>query len=290
MNKTALKKKKPKIVFILILFFLCFGYIAANYSTHSSHNADRALSNPIFEIYPEDTETDVPILPGVKHKRPKVAIIIDDIGYDTSILKKFLDLDATFSYSVLPFSPYQKQSIGKLLARGCEIMMHLPMEPAEYPEVNPGPGALLCSMSAGELERRLLTNLKGFAYVGGVNNHMGSKMTTVHGNMVQIFSTLKNHDLFFVDSFTTSGSVCRSAARVMQIPFAKRDIFIDNSQDPEDIRNQIYLLLEFAESYGEAIGIGHPYRATLNTLSEMLPEIRSRVEMVPASAIVHIIG
>jgi hypothetical protein len=49
-------------------------------------------------------------------------------------------------------------------------------------------------------------------------------------------------------------------------------------------------LILIAESHGEAVGIGHPYAVTVDVLREMLPEIRQKVELVPASAVVRIAG
>jgi len=39
---------------------------------------------------------------------PRVAIIIDDLGYDEEIASKFLALDGVKSFSVLPHSPFQE--------------------------------------------------------------------------------------------------------------------------------------------------------------------------------------
>ena len=71
---------------------------------------------------------------------PSVALIIDDLGYDKKIAQKFAQLDVTLTFSILPHSPFQ-QKIAKLArSKGLEIMIHMPMEPVEYPKVNPGPG------------------------------------------------------------------------------------------------------------------------------------------------------
>ncbi|MBF0497606.1 MAG: divergent polysaccharide deacetylase family protein, partial [Deltaproteobacteria bacterium] len=42
-------------------------------------------------------------------KRPKVAIIIDDMGYHYELDKKLLALDPALTFSILPFSPHSKQ-------------------------------------------------------------------------------------------------------------------------------------------------------------------------------------
>jgi len=230
-----------------------------------------------------------PELPPAK-KQPRVAIIIDDMGYDRALAEKFIGLNAAFTLAILPHSPHQ-QAIARIAhAQGAEIMLHLPMEPSEYPEINPGPGALLTTMNPDELLKVLDENLQAVPYVKGVNNHMGSKMTTHSEQIYQVFSVLKRRGLYFVDSRTTEASICQPSARLLQLPFAQRDVFLDHVQDPAFIRKQVRELVRVARQKGEALGIGHPHATTYNTLKEVLPELRQQVELVPASRLVRIIG
>jgi polysaccharide deacetylase 2 family uncharacterized protein YibQ len=74
------------------------------------------------------------------------------------------------------------------------------------------------------------------------------------------------------------------------VPFAQRDVFLDHVQDTAYIRGQVVKLLEYAESHGEAVGIGHPYAVTYEVLRELLPRLKEKVEIVPASRIVHVAG
>ncbi|GBC63200.1 hypothetical protein DENIS_4193 [Desulfonema ishimotonii] len=221
---------------------------------------------------------------------PRVAIIIDDIGYDTDIVGKFLRLDTRICFSLFPVSPYRDAIVRKIKEKGCEIMLHLPMEPVEYPAVRPGPGALLSTMTPEQLSRQLDQNLDAIRGIRGVNNHMGSRITQIAPLMYQVLSALKQRNLFFIDSYTTPESICRSSARLLQIPFAQRDVFLDHIQEPAVIRRQIRRLIRVAEQYGEAIGIGHPHHVTYKVLREMLPELKQKVQLVQASQIVHTSG
>ncbi len=247
---------------------------------------------PTFEIYPqkdippEKKSIKVPPPPDEK-QLPQVAIIIDDLGYDRKLAEKLCELNAVFTFSILPFSPFQDSIANLSKARGLEIMLHLPMEPIEYPAVNPGPGTLLTSMTPDQLIHQLKENLKAVPYIKGVNNHMGSKMTAESSQMYQIFSVLKERNLYFIDSRTTSQTLCKSSARLFQIPFAQRDVFLDHLQDAEFIHRQIKELVRIARRNGYAVGIGHPHLITYNILREMLPELQKEVKLVPASAIVH---
>lgn len=248
---------------------------------------------PRFEIYPD---RDIPARPPLskplpeKDRRPMVAIIIDDLGYDSRIADKFLDLNTVLTFSILPYTTFTERIAQRANARGLETMLHLPMEPVEYPKINPGPGVLLTSMTADELIDQLKRNLDAVPFIRGVNNHMGSRMTARSTQMYQIFSVLKKRDLFFIDSRTSIDTLCRPSARLFQLSFAQRDVFLDHVEDPAFIRKQVHRLLEIARAHGEAVGIAHPHEMTYGVLRELLPEIEKKVRLVPASAVVHPVG
>lgn len=269
-------------------------HLAKKVETHSGKNT------PSFEIFPEK-ENNVsgaghsPAVYKMKEllvmeKLPKVAIIIDDLGYDRQIAEKFLGLDAALTFSILPHSPFQDAIARKANEKGLEIMLHLPMEPMEYPKINPGPGALYTTMSNDSRIYQLKKNLDAIPFIKGVNNHMGSRMTSISTQMYQIFSVLKKKDLYFIDSRTTEESLCKPSARLLKIPFAQRDVFLDHHQTYNSISNQIRRLIHIANIQNEAIGIGHPHEITCEVLRDILPDIKKQVEIVPASEVTHIIG
>lgn len=246
-----------------------------------------------FEIFPKEDRPPVAPLPKPKppaESLPKVAIIIDDLGYDRRIAQKFLDLDEGLTFSVLPHTPHTHLIAAAILKKGGEVMLHLPMEPLEYPSVDPGPGALLSSMSADDLIVQLRNDLSDVPGIKGVNNHMGSKLTAESARLYQVFSVLKQEGLFFIDSRSTAETVGRPSARLFQLPFAERDVFIDHVQDPDMIRLRIKELIQIARKNGEAIGIAHPSKTTLRILEEMLPMLKKEVQLVPASHVVHVIS
>jgi len=249
--------------------------------------------SPTFEIYPSKEIPPVkkPVKSPTPEKQlPLVAIIIDDLGYDKKIARKLSNLNAMLTFSILPYSPFQK-SIARLSRdKGLGIMLHLPMEPVEYPDVNPGPGTLLTSMTPDQLTRQLEKDLDAVPFITGVNNHMGSKMTAESSQMYQIFSILKKRGLYFVDSRTTAETLCKPSARLFQLPFAQRDVFLDHLMEVEFIRKQLKELVRIAQRNGYAVGIGHPHSLTYQVLQEMLPDLQKKIRLVPVSEIVHPVG
>ncbi len=245
-------------------------------------------SVPDYEAFHREV---VPPPPPITRIKPvtngiPVAIIIDDIGYDRKVADGFLALGVPLTFSVLPMGTFNHSIIDQALKKDVEIMLHLPMEPGNFPSVNPGPGALLSSMNPDELIAQLNANLDSIPNLKGVNNHMGSKLTASSAQMRQIFTILKKRDLFFVDSRTSADTLCRPSAELLQLQFAERDVFIDHEQTPAFVRQQLKLLIKRARRQGYAIGIAHPHPVTLEVLKEMLPELQDAVFLTHASRVV----
>ena len=232
----------------------------------------------------------VPELPAewMPETAPRVAIVIDDLGLGLAPLRKLIDLGFRLTVSILP---HQERSAKVALAAAkadLEVLVHMPMEPLDYPEKNPGQGALLAKMSDDELLENLRDNISDVPGAVGVNNHMGSQLTQDARAMKVVMGELRRRKLFFLDSKTTAASVAYDTAREALLPAAKRNIFLDAEDGQEFVRGQVKKLLALAKRRGYAIGIGHPYRNTLSVLAEMRDEIvATGVEFVSVSELVH---
>jgi len=244
---------------------------------------------PTYEVYPSGDSLPPKIPPPVAPPsgRPRVALVIDDMGYDLDLAEAFLALDVPLTVAVLPFSPHKEDVLAAARRHNQPVMLHLPMEPEEYPRVDPGPGALLTGMTPDELIGQLRKDLQDVPGAVGVNNHMGSRLTQDSTRLNQVFSVLKERGLFFIDSRTTDKTLGYQSARLLQVPFAQRDVFLDHRQEADAIRRQLETLVRRAERNGQAVGIGHPHRVTFEVLREFLPEMRRRVDLVPAASLVR---
>ena len=218
--------------------------------------------------------------------RPRIAIIIDDMGYHRKIGEKLLALDLNLSFSFLPHAPFAGQQEEKAFQMGRDVMVHLPMEASDS-KWNPGPGALYLSASSDDLKLTLKKNLAAVPHAIGANNHMGSRFTQNRQAMHTVLGELKNQGLFFVDSFTTARSTGMDEARKMGIKTGRRHIFLDNEQNPQKICVQLNKLTALAEKQHQAIGIGHPYQATLDALRNCGEQLHKTVQVVPVHELVQ---
>jgi len=225
--------------------------------------------------------------PPIHEDLPRVAIIIDDIGNDLAMAEKFIRLGFPLTLSLFPNSRFGKRIMDMAREHGTEIMLHLPMEPEEYAKIDPGEGVLLTSMSREELANRINLLLDAFPGVKGVNNHMGSRLTAEESPMEQLFEILKRRGLFFIDSRTSMKTVAPEVAQRLGLPFAERDVFLDNQQDPQFVKEQIEKLIQTAQLEGKAVGIAHPYDVTHRVLRQMLPLLHKQIRFVPAFQLVR---
>jgi polysaccharide deacetylase 2 family uncharacterized protein YibQ len=241
---------------------------------------DRA---PLFLLdFYEDFEKIPPVRP-----RPRVAIIIDDLGQDLAAARDLLDIDLPLTFSIMPSTRYARQVAELAHRRGREVMLHIPMEPINYPAVNPGSDALFVGMPRETVQQKVRRFIQQVPHVVGANNHMGSRYTEVQPGMSAVLDVLRSKQLFFVDSRTSARSVAAGAARQAGVSFAARDVFLDNVRDVEAIAKEVRKLAGLARRKGQAVGICHPYPQTIAALRREAEVLRSQgVEVVPASSLV----
>lgn len=209
-----------------------------------------------------------------KKANGKLVVIIDDMGNNMKILHKLISLDFDITYSILPLLPYTIETTQVVHNAHREIMLHLPMEPKDWPKYNPGPGALFRKDGRAETLRKLSENLESVEYAVGVNNHMGSSYTQYAEGLDIVMEKLNGRNLFFVDSKTSPGNIVKTSAKKFDVPYLSRNIFLDNFQSEPYIKKQLYKAVNIAKRHGKAIAIGHPHIATYNVLATYLPLIQ----------------
>lgn len=205
---------------------------------------------------------------------PAISIIIDDIGYRHHDDIRALDLPGPVAYAIMPHSPLGKRMSELATSSGKDVILHLPMEAIED-EKNRflGPGALWLEMNQIQFMTTLNNGAGSVPNIIGVNNHMGSLLTMDRGRMEWLMDYLHTRNIFYIDSVTSRYTVAHTAASNKNVPYLKRDIFLDNSRDKKDIVSQFETLIKIAKRRGKAIAIGHPHPETIEVLELTLPRL-----------------
>lgn len=226
--------------------------------------------------------------PGLAAERPRgtVVLIVDDIGNRRDQGMAIAELPGKLSMAVLPHRPHSAALARAGHRRGKEIMLHAPM--TNTAGERPGRGALTPNQDRAEFDRVLAGDIASIPHVRGVNNHMGSELTALPLQMGWLMQTLLRRDLYFVDSRTSADTVAAVTASDYSVPNLSRAVFLDNEPGHAAIRGQLEKLLSLAEARGVAVGIGHPYPATVAVLAEALPRLACRgIELALVSEVLE---
>ena len=217
----------------------------------------------------------------------RLAIILDDLGSDRAAAEEIFALPYPVTISVLPNHEHSSEIAHEALLRGCQVMLHLPMqavatEKPEGQELRPG-------MDETQVSRLLDEFLQNVPGAVGVNNHQGSQATSDRKLMDELMPALRDRHLFYIDSRTTAATVAYEEAQSSGVPSAFRNVpFLDDVAEIGAVRKQLQLALRGARDKGEAIAIGHPHAATLQALQELPAKAKAEgVRLVVVSELVH---
>lgn len=219
--------------------------------------------------------------------QPRVAIIIDDLGYQLEAGRRAIGLPGPVTFAVLPGTPRAAALAEWAHERGKEVLLHLPLQ-ANSDDKDDEPIGIDLDMSRETLASTFDAALSSVPYVVGVNGHRGSLLTRHPGHMLWLMEEIRaRNDLFFVDSYTTVHSVALQMASEAGVSAVRRDIFLDPDRSPGTVVLQFERMKRLARKRGLVVAIGHPYRSTLELLERELPKLREQgIELVTISELV----
>ena len=251
-------------VFAVLVLSACILYIL-NSRTEETAPITRTVTLPKVDFEKVEFQEDT---------RGNIVIIIDDFGYrDDNVSEGFLSLGADLTFAVIPGHQNSKVFAAKAEQNGYEVIVHMPME-----STNETRGEkeymLTTSMTSNEIESKVEQVISEFPEAVGMNNHQGSKATSDKRIMNIISNVLKRHGKYFIDSRTTSATVAENTMRSRGVPTIRRHVFLDNENEQSKIRQQLYKLVDKAESVGLAVGIGHARKNTLEVLRQEIPRLK----------------
>ena len=212
--------------------------------------------------------------PGTAPPGPRLAIIVDDLGFDPVRDAEWLDFPERITVSVLPHGPSSKSFAASARTHGFGVILHVPMEPEGAVADKTEPYLLRRGMPPEEIENRFARMAADVPQAVGASNHMGSAFTSDLAGMAAFARALKGRGFFFIDSVTSAGTVGSMAMEQAGVPAIRRDIFLDDDGRPEGIRRQWDAVLALAKARGQAVLFCHARRETRMALLDLLPQLR----------------
>lgn len=218
---------------------------------------------------------------------PRIAIIIDDLGYRMDAGQRAIELPGPISFAILPGTPRARALAVLAFESGKEVLLHLPLQ-ARPNDSAQDPLGINLDMSRREFGDTFERALTSVPHAIGVNSHRGSLLTRHPGHMRWLMEEILARDnMFFIDSFTTHESVALQIASETGINARKRDVFLDPDRAPETVAREFERMKRLAKKRGSVVAIGHPHAATLELLERELPKLADEgFELVTISVLV----
>lgn len=190
-------------------------------------------------------------------KELKIAIVIDDFGYNAEGTKEMLELKIPLTAAVIPFEIKSKEVSELAISNGKEVIIHMPMEAENGNRGSLGKRPITTDLCDEEIENRVKAAIEEVKGAKGLNNHMGSKATKNERVMNSILKVIKENNMFFLNSKTSGKTTSRDICDKLGIKYYERDVFLDHVSTQENVEKSLEKAYEIAKEKGYAIVIGH---------------------------------
>jgi len=229
------------------------------------------------------TPADAYARPFHSNGKPRIALVIGGLGLNAKATREAIEqLPADVTLSFVPYADGLQGWMDLARQNGHEVLLETPMEPADYPDNDPGPYTLLTGAqpkdTLGKLDW-LMSRATGYF---GLTNYLGSKFVTNEKAMSTLMLGVRQHGLAFIDDGSASHTPGGGAPR------ASADRVIDDQLASDAIDSQLLALEASALQNGQALGSGFAYPVTLEEVTRWVAALPSRgYQLAPASAVMH---
>lgn len=226
------------------------------------------------------------VIPAHAAPAPRIAIIIDDLGYHVGAGRRVIALPGPVVCAILPGTPGSRLLARTAYEAGKEVLLHLPLQAVGH-DGPPEPDGITLDMGRERFSATFASALGSVPFASGVNSHRGSLLTRHPGHMRWLMEDILDADgLYFVDSYTTHHSVALQIAREQGVPAIRRDVFLD--AEPGTVEEEFARLKSIARERGIAVAIGHPYPSTLAFLERVIPRlVEDGIQLVPLKDLIE---
>ena len=221
--------------------------------------------------------------------RPRIAVVISGMGLSEVPTRLAMQrLPAPVSLAFTPYGEALQEWVAQARASGHEVLLELPMEPYDYPENDPGPHALLTSLSAEENTGRLEWLLSRFSGYAGVINFFGGKFSTAETALGPVMAELKGRGLMIVDNQSASRSKISDVARQIDLPFVSATSQLDTDLTAAGIDAKLAALEKKAATEGFAAAVGLPFPLTIERITLWTEQLNAKgIILVPVTALIY---
>ncbi|HQS83319.1 MAG: hypothetical protein B7Y25_00425 [Alphaproteobacteria bacterium 16-39-46] len=220
-----------------------------------------------------------------KPNKASLALVFVGVGPDTKTLLRALKVfPKQVSFSFAPFTPEVSEWILKVHQRGFEVLLDLPLESAEFPQLNKGPYTLLKDAPESEnLSKLALILEKGHGEIVGLYGFMGSRICNSKKDMYPILKTLKKKGYMFL-GHKTPHSCIKPLSQLLNLPYVPTTQFLEGDESEENLKENLQNLENKARKQGVVVGVAYLQEASFETLKMWLETLHERdITLIPVS-------
>jgi len=219
----------------------------------------------------------------------RIAIVIGGIGLSqTGSQKAVQDLPEDITLAFAATGNSLQRWMQEARRKGHEILLQVPMEPFDYPAIDPGRGTLLAEKAAASNLANLHQAMAQITNYTGIMNYMGARFLSDDKAMDPVMRDIGKRGLMFLDDGSTARSLSGDYAKAIGFPHAYADVMIDAQVDRQAILAKLDELERIARRNGQAIGVGAAFDETISAVAEWRNEAVARgIEFVGVSALAN---
>ncbi|NJO38217.1 MAG: divergent polysaccharide deacetylase family protein [Rhizobiales bacterium] len=213
--------------------------------------------------------------------RPRIAVLVTGLGLQADATNAAFHLPGAISLLFSPYGDDLPAAFERARLAGHEVLLELPMEPADYPANDPGPHTLRASDTVDANIERLswvLARAPGYFAVAGKG---GAFATSPEAMPVMQALAKKGIGMIEIDGDHLAGP-----SGTVGLPYLSAPDWIDGTPSAGAIDQALNELEARARREGRAIGVAEAYPVTLKHLATWATTLEERgMALVPASAI-----
>jgi polysaccharide deacetylase 2 family uncharacterized protein YibQ len=225
---------------------------------------------------------------GAPSTGPRVAIVLGGLGLSALTTETAIDrLPAEITLAFAPYGDELERLSARARQAGHELLLHLPLEPYDYPDNDPGPHTLLTGLDPEQNRDRLHWLLSRFSGYAGVVNYMGARFTASEDALRPFLGEIRDRGLVYIDDGSSPRSAAPAVARDIGLSVAVATRVVDAVPTRTAIDEALRQLEDSARETGSALGIGSALPVSIDAIREWARGLEARgVVLVPATALV----
>ena len=217
---------------------------------------------------------------------PRVVIVVGGLGLSQTGTQNAIEAlpeDVTLAFA--PYGSSLERWVGKAREKGHEVLLQIPLEPLDYPSVNPGEHTLLVSGGAANREDLHWALGRMTAYAG-VMNHMGARFLQDEHALVPFLGEIGERGLFYLDDGTAPQSLApKIGAGAERAGGDRRPHARPRALAGGDRKRAGGRLRRSPAPRGLAVGVASAFPASVETIARWARDAQARgIVIIPASA------